>query len=149
MRRWILPALSATVCALSVAALVPPALAATADGGASPSTARPSVRLDGALATDGLPSAAALSALTVVNDGAVPVRWTVHGTLAGAAAAAAQIDVLAPVDGGCSSTGAPMHGWSPTALAPGATAVVCVRISTPVAAPGSAVPTVTVDAQAA
>jgi len=137
-----------TACLLSVAALVPPALAATVHGVAAASTERPSVRLVGELATDGLPATASLSMLRVVNDGDIAIRWTVRGTLTGDAASAAMIEVLAPVAGTCSSAGSPLAGWSAAALAPGATAVVCVRVTARAPAAGTVVPTVTVDAHA-
>jgi len=149
VRRWILPSASATACVLGVVALVPPALAAAPSGAAAASAARPSVHLEGTLETAGLPSEAALSTLTVVNDGTVPIRWSVRGTLQGDAAHAAAIAVLAPVAGACSSATAPLAGWSAAALPPGGTAVVCVRVSTRSPAAGTVVPTVTVDAQAA
>ncbi len=151
VRAWALPVMSAVLCLGGVAALVPPALAATAGGSSSvdSSSARPSVRLEGTLGTAGLPAAATTSALTVINDGPLPVTWTVRGHLDGDAAPAVSIDVLEPGEHGCGSPGASLGGWSASALEPGASVVVCVTIRSRAPAAGVVTPTVTVDARAA
>lgn len=145
--RWVAPVVCATVCLAGVAALVPPALAAASETGTS--TGRPSIHLSGSVPTDALPDHPSTSVLTVSNTGTVALFWRVRGTLAGTAAAHAAVEVLAAVSGSCPMTGASISGWSPSALAPGESTAICVRVSTDPAAAGHVLPSVTVDARAA
>ena len=146
-RRLVLPVLTLAGCIAGIGALLPPAVAAsTAVPGASE---RPSVALDGTLDTAGLPGSPTVSLLTVRNTGAVPVQWTVRGRVDGTGSAGSRIEVLAAVDGSCAAAGAALVGWSPSALAPGSTDVVCVRISVTGSRAGVVTPTVTVDARPA
>jgi hypothetical protein len=147
VRRWLGGVMTSVVCLVGVTSLVPPALAAVPTLGTA-SEARPSVHLEGRLTTEGLPAGSTTSVLTVVNDGRVAIAWTVHGVLHGDGASAADIAVLAPVDGECGAPGRRLEGWSPLPLAPGATTTVCVRLGMTGASAGSVTPTVTVDARA-
>lgn len=145
--RWVAPVACASVCVGGLAVLVPPAFAAVSP--ADTRTGRPSVHLAGSVGTESLPEHPSTSVLTVTNDGTIALSWRVRGTLAGSGASHAAVEMLAAVSGTCSMTGAVISGWSPSALAPGETTAICVRVSSERAATGSVIPTVTVDARSA
>jgi hypothetical protein len=148
---------SAAVSVLALAALgslVPPALAAVASGQLLPaSAARPSVALEGTVETAGLPLKPALSTLVVRNTGSVTITWRVRSEVTGPGAASAVV-VPRLADGtGCTAAspgGAALdaRSWS-APLAPGATATLCVTVTSTDPTAGGAAPTVHVDAHAA
>lgn len=147
VRRWVLPIASMVVCAGGLAVLVPPALRAAEP----PTTGQVSVQVLGTLSTAGLPQAAAVSTLTVRNDGPAPLVWSARPTVSGAGAHAVAVETWLPGRSGCTEPTRLLTSadWSPAPLPPGASTSLCARVRATGAVDGPATPTVTVAARPA
>ncbi|MFN8147503.1 MAG: hypothetical protein U0R76_08565 [Candidatus Nanopelagicales bacterium] len=147
VRRWVVPIASMVLCAGGLAVLVPPALRAAEP----PTTGQVSVQVLGTLSTEGLPQHAAVSLLTVRNDGPEPLVWSARTEVSGAGAGAVEVETWLPGPSGC---GEPTHvltpaDWSRTPLAPGSATTLCARVRATGQVAGSATPSVTVAARPA
>ena len=116
-----------------------------------PTTGQVSVQVLGTLSTAGLPQHAAVSLLTVRNDGPEPLVWSARTEVSGAGAGAVAVETWLPGPSGC---GEPTHvltpaDWSRTPLAPGSATTLCARVRATGEVAGSATPSVTVAARPA
>ena len=147
VRLWVLPLASMVVCAGGLAALVPPALRAAEP----PTTGEVSVQVLGTLSTSGLPESAAVSALTVRNDGPAALVWSARPAVSGPGAHAVAVETWLPGAAGCSRPTRLLTpaDWSPEPLAPGATTTLCARVRAVGEVDGAATPAVTVAARPA
>lgn len=147
VRRWVLPLASMVVFAGGLAMLVPPALRAAEP----PTTGEVSVQVLGTLATDGLPQQAAVSALTIRNDGPAPLVWSARTTVTGTAAGSLAVDTWLPDGSGCTRPTRLLTSsdWSPAPLAPGSSTTLCARVRATGEIDGEATPAVTVAARPA
>ena len=143
--------LATTVMAtVTLGALLPAAVASWTSG--APRAVQPvSVRLDGSLSTAGLPDDAAVSRLTLHNDGDGPIRWTVDTDVAAAQAEAVTVEVWVAEAGSCDTRGVTLQPgrWSDSTLEAGGAVPLCVRIADDGTQPSDlvAAPTVSVHAR--
>jgi len=145
---WVASVVALGTCLVAGAALVPPAVA-------SMSTARAdepvSVHLSGTVSTAGLPATPALSSLVIRNAGTGAISWSARPTATGPGAAGVRIETWPASGSVCTVPGAgsAKDAWSSSALAPGGSLILCVRVSATGTAVGAATPTVTVVARPA
>lgn len=142
------PVLALSVCSAGVAAVALPAMRAV-DPPASGGPVQ--VRLVGDISTAGLPAAAAVSTLTVRNTGTAPLVWSARPAVTGARATGVVVEAWVPTGSGCDRPTRLLDAqhWSDSALPPGATTPVCVRVRTTTGAAGVVAPRLTVTARAA
>ncbi|MFN8156775.1 MAG: hypothetical protein U0R68_05135 [Candidatus Nanopelagicales bacterium] len=147
VRRWVVPLASMVVCAGGLAVLVPPAMRAAEP----PTTGEVSVQVLGTLSTEGLPQSAAVSTLSVRNDGPAPLVWSARPTVTGAGAHAVVVETWLPGPSGCSAPTRLLTDadWSAAPLAPGASTTLCARVRATSEVDGAATPSVTVTARPA
>lgn len=147
LRRWLVPTASLVVCAAGLAVLVPPGLRAAE----APNAGRISVQVIGRLSTAGLPESAAVSQLTVRNDGATALSWSARSAVTGPGAAAVVVETWMPSSSGCSAPTRLLTAadWSETALAPGRSIQLCARVRTTGDVRAEATPSVSVEARPA
>ena len=146
-RRAVGPVLALAVCGLGIGALVPPVLHSVE---APPAAGTVTVKVLGTISTAGLPAAAAVSSVTVRNDGDAPFEWSARPTATGSGAAGVVIEAWLPTAAGCTAPTRLLSAseWSATPLQPGASAQVCVRVSTNGTSAGTATPHLDVAARA-
>jgi hypothetical protein len=139
--------LALAVCVVGTAAVAVPALASTT----TPTVpGHVSVRVLGDISTAGLPAAAAVSTLTVRNDGSAPLQWSARPSVEGTGATGVVVEAWLPTTMGCSSPTSLLDAtvWTDAALQPGDTTAVCVRVSTTGTVAGIATPHLTIAARA-
>lgn len=146
-RRAVAPVLALAVCGLGIGALVPPVLHA-AD--APPSSGTVTVRVLGTISTAGLPAAAAMSSVTVRNDGDAPFEWSARPSATGSGASGVVVEAWLPTAAGCAAPTRLLSAadWSATPLQPGASTQVCVRVRANGTSAGTATPHLDVAARA-
>jgi len=143
--RIALPLLMLLACALMLGRLAGTAFAAV-ETTAAPTPV--SIATTGKLAVDGLAAGGStVSALTVTNNSAAPVRWAAYPTTTGTTGVADKLamQVYVPTAGSCAASGNPISLRTPSAapLAPGESVSVCVVLSMPTSAtaqPGTVTP---------
>ncbi len=137
-----------SACLTAFALLVPPALAAPGPGADSVPV---SVRLVGQVSVAGLPGTPAVSRLSVRNDGAAPISWSVRTSISGSGAPGVRIETWVPGERPCTPPTpiVALADWSRDPVQPGGTIDLCVRVTASATPWGTAIPSVTVVARPA
>jgi hypothetical protein len=137
-----------STCLVAIALLVPPAVAA-ADPIAD--SAPVSVRLVGQVSVAGLPARAAISRLSVRNDGAAAISWSARTSISGPGAAGVRVETWLPGGQPCTASTHLLtaSSWSKDSILPGGSIDLCVRVTASGTSWGTAAPTLTLAARPA
>lgn len=135
-------------CLAAFGLLLPPAVA---DAGPRADSEPVSVRLVGQVTIAGLPARAAVSRLSVHNDGAAAISWSARTSISGTGAAGVRVETWLPGGHACTASTHLLTAanWSKVPIQPGGSIDLCVRVTASGTSWGTAAPSVTLAARPA